>query len=98
MGIPTGGRGANARGEGGNTNRQNQLYALNDDDLSKTNITEVGDVDMESSNKRNEFYNGTTPWSRPQNADESIFHAPAKQVEAPLVRNFTGTLEIGFSI
>jgi hypothetical protein len=27
-----------------------------------------------------------------------LLQVPAKQVEAPLVRNFTGTLEIGFSI
>jgi hypothetical protein len=53
---------------------------------------------MESSNKLNKFYNGATPWSPPQNADELIFHEPAKQVEAPLVRSFTGTLETGFSI
>jgi hypothetical protein len=56
------------------------------------------DMYMERSNKHNKFYNGATPWSPPQNADESVFHAPAKQVEAPLVRSFTGTLEIGFSI
>jgi hypothetical protein len=61
-------------------------------------MTEDDDVDMDSSNKLHTFYNGATPWSPPQNEDESIFHEPVKQVGAPLVRSFTGTLEIGFSI
>jgi hypothetical protein len=53
---------------------------------------------MEISDKQNKSNNGATPWSPPHNADDSIFHATPKQVEAPLVRNFTGALEIGFSI
>jgi hypothetical protein len=48
--------------------------------------------------KHNKFYKGTTPWIPTPNADDSIFHTPAKQIEYPLVRSFTGTLEIGFSI
>jgi hypothetical protein len=52
----------------------------------------------ESTIKHSKFYNGATPWIPPQNADEAIFHEPAKQAEAPLVRSFTETLQIGFSI
>jgi hypothetical protein len=53
---------------------------------------------MENVNKHNKFYNGATPWTTPHNVGESVFHAPAKQVEDPLMRSFTGTLEISFSI
>jgi hypothetical protein len=68
-----GDRGESARGGGNNTNRFN---ALNDDDLYQPNITEDEYVDMERSNKHNNFYNGAPPWVPPQNRDESVFHAP----------------------
>jgi hypothetical protein len=55
-------------------------------------------LDKENSNKRNKSYNGATPWSPPHNIDESVLHAPAKKVETPLVRRFTVTIDIGFSI
>jgi hypothetical protein len=44
--------------------------------------------------KHNKFYNGTTPWSPPPNADDSILHTTAKQIESPLVHSFTGKLDI----
>jgi hypothetical protein len=42
------------------------------------------------------FYNGTTPWYPPPNADDSIFHDTVKTAEPPMIRIFTCTLEIGF--
>jgi hypothetical protein len=47
----------------------------------------------------NTFYNNTNPWSPPPNAYDFVPPPPpAKHIEAPLGRSFTGTLEIGFSI
>jgi hypothetical protein len=50
----------------------------------------------------NKFYNDETPWAAPSpNADDSIFHTTATTattVVSPMVRSFTGTLEIGFTV
>jgi hypothetical protein len=89
-----GGGGGIARG----VSNSNRLNALNDADPPQPMTTEDGDIEMNSSIKHSKFYNGATPWSPPQNADAAIFHEPAKQAESPLVRSFTGTLEIGVSI
>jgi hypothetical protein len=90
-----GGGGGGRPGHGGRRCRGSQTTSGH---LSQDNVNEDLDINMDSSDKHNKFYNGATPWSPPPDADDSVFHAPAKQVEEPLVRNFTGTLEIGFSI
>jgi hypothetical protein len=46
----------------------------------------------------NRFYNGEIPWAPPPNADDSVFHETATVGDAPIVRSFTGTLEIGFTL
>jgi hypothetical protein len=43
------------------------------------------------------LYNGKTP-PPPPNADYSVFHETETAGDAPIVRSFTGTLEIGFTV
>jgi hypothetical protein len=34
----------------------------------------------------------------PPNADDSVFHDTARTADAPMVRSFTDTIEIGFTV
>jgi hypothetical protein len=97
MGIPIGGR----RGRGGkdksqragfgNTNRQgNQFGALEIEDDKMSDALPM--------TKINRFYNVANPWRPAHNADDSVFHEPVKTADAPMIRSFTGTLEIGFTV
>jgi hypothetical protein len=53
---------------------------------------------MDTPDKHNNFYNDANPWSPPLNENNAVFHTPVNRAETPLVRSFTGTLEIGFLI
>jgi hypothetical protein len=98
MGIQNGGRGGRwGKGKRQISRDQHGADQGNQFDLLHTKDDVMDDDFTMTTTKK--IYNVETPLAAPTpNADDSIFHTTATVAETPMVRNFTGTLEIGFTV